>query len=315
MTSHTVEQKKVTMRYQDLEAVPAPRYREDAPKFETLLSSEGRGWKNLQVYNYGLVPQPEPVAVPVIAAHTVQVLLKGSGITRGVVDGHFMQAPVYPGIIGIAPCETSACFDWTGTHVMSHIFLSPTLTKDVVPDLKRTDPDNVKLSCHTYICDPLIEQLCLALVHELESDGLHGSLYADTMALALTVHLLRHYSSLSRVNEIHARGLSKKQLQLVHEFIGDFLAADVGLDELANLTGLSAASFAKQFKISTGLPPHQYLIRRRIERAKELLGSKVLTVAEVSQAVGFFDQSHLIRHFKHWVGVTPKDYRESKNLS
>jgi AraC family transcriptional regulator len=303
------------MPHQDLEAVPTPRYDEAVPQFETLLSSEGRGWRNIQVYNYGLAPQPEVVAIPIVSAHTIQLVLEGVCESRGMVEGHSVHSHVYPGIVNLTPVGMQAAHSWTGTLVVPHIFLSPALMKMVVSDLKRTDPDNVELFCHPYIHDLLIEQLCLALVHELESDGLHGSLYADTMALALTVHLLRHYSSLNRVNDIHARGLSKKQLQLVHEFIGDFLAADVGLDELANLTGLSAASFAKQFKISTGLPPHQYLIRRRIERAKELLGSKELTVAEVSQAVGFFDQSHLVRHFKHWVGVTPKDYRESKNLS
>jgi AraC family transcriptional regulator len=315
MICRPVEQKGMTMLYQDLEAVPTPRYDEAVPQFETLLSSEGRGWKNIQVYNYGLAPQPEVVVIPIVPAHTIQLVLEGVCESRGMVEGHAVKSHVYPGIVNLTPIGMQAAHSWTSALVVPHIFLSPTLTNAAVSDLKRTDPDNVELFCHPYICDPLIEQLCLALVHELEMDGLHGSLYADTMALALTVHLLRHYSSLSRVNEIQARGLSKQQLHCVHEFIGDFLAADVGLDELANLTGLSAASFAKQFKISTGLPPHQYLILRRVERAKELLRGKVLTVAEVSQAVGFFDQSHLIRHFKHWVGVTPKDYRESNNPS
>ncbi len=299
------------MLYQDLEAVPTLRYDEAVPQFETLLSSEGRGWKNIQVYTHKLAAQPELVVTPIVDAHSIPLMLQGQGEIRGVLDGRNVHGQLYPGSLGLMPYGIPAAYRWTQPIVVAHLYLSPDLTQ-VAEDFNLTNLERVELVPTPFFHDPLIEQLCLALVHELETDGLHGSLYADTMALALTVHLLRHYSSLSRVNDIHARGLSKQQLQRVHEFIGDFLAADVGLDELANLTGLSAASFAKQFKISTGLPPHQYLIRRRIERAKELLGSKELTVADVSQAVGFFDQSHLIRHFKHWVGVTPKDYRESR---
>jgi AraC family transcriptional regulator len=314
MTSRTVEQKKVTMHYQDSEAIPAPRYDEAVPQFETLLSSEGRGWKNIQVYTHKLAAQPELVVTPIVDAHSIPLMLQGHGEIRGVLDGRNVHGQLYPGSAGLMPNGVPASYRWTHPIVVAHVYLSPNLTQ-MTQDFNSSNLEHLEFIPTPFFDDPLIEQLCLALVHELESDGLHGSLYADTMALALTVHLLRHYSSLSRVNDIHARGLSKQQLHRVHEFIGDFLAADVGLDELANLTGLSAASFAKQFKISTGLPPHQYLILRRVERAKELLRGKVLTVAEVSQAVGFFDQSHLIRHFKHWVGVTPKDYRESNNPS
>lgn len=314
MTSRTVGQKKVTMLHQDSETVPAPRYDEGVPQFETLLSSEGMGWKNIQVYTHKLAAQPELVVTPIVDAHSIPLMLQGQGEIRGILDGRNVHGQFYPGSLGLMPYGIPAAYRWTQPIVVAHVYLSSDLTQ-ITQDFNSSNLEHLEFIPTPFFHDPLIEQLCLALVHELELDGLHGSLYADTMALALTVHLLRHYSSLSGVNDIRARGLSKQQLHRVHEFISDFLAADVGLDELANLTGLSAASFAKQFKISTGLPPHQYLIRRRVERAKELLCSKELTIAEVSQAVGFFDQSHLIRHFKHWVGVTPKDYRESNNPS
>ncbi len=114
-------------------------------------------------------------------------------------------------------------------------------------------------------------------------------------------------------NDLTLNGLSHGQLRLVHDFIGDYLAMNIGLPELAALTGLSHSHFTKQFKRATGLPPYQYVIRQRVERAKTLLCDKELNIAEVSQAVGFFDQSHFVRHFKARVGVTPSDYRESKN--
>jgi AraC family transcriptional regulator len=101
-------------------------------------------------------------------------------------------------------------------------------------------------------------------------------------------------------------------VHLVQEFIEEYLATDVTLADLAALTGTSVAHFKKHFKDATGLPPHQYLIRQRVEKAKTLLSTPELTVAEVSHRVGFFDQSHFIRHFKSLFGVTPKEYRNEK---
>ena len=120
------------------------------------------------------------------------------------------------------------------------------------------------------------------------------------------------HQDLGTAKHLSNRGLSQGQLRLVRDFINDYLGNEIKLEELAALTHLSPSHFTKQFKRSTGLPPHQYLIQQRIERAKELLSNAVLTIAEVSQVVGFFDQSHLVRHFKYWVGVTPRDYRDSR---
>lgn len=112
--------------------------------------------------------------------------------------------------------------------------------------------------------------------------------------------------------DLPERGLSRAQLHLVIDFINTYLSNEIRLEELAKLTNSSPTYFSKQFKRATGLPPRQYLIQQRLEKAKALLRGSELTVAEVSQVVGFFDQSHLVRCFKVWVGVTPKDYRESK---
>lgn len=105
---------------------------------------------------------------------------------------------------------------------------------------------------------------------------------------------------------------SEQQLRLIYDFIADSLGDEIWLTELAALTNSSLSHFAKQFKRATGLPPYQYLLQQRIDKAKELLSTGELSIAEVSQAVGFFDQSHLVRHFKSWTGVTPRDYRDSR---
>ncbi len=82
----------------------------------------------------------------------------------------------------------------------------------------------------------------------------------------------------------------------------------MSLKELAAIVQMSAHYFSQLFKQSTGITPHQYVIHCRIERAKELLMQRKLTIADVAKVVGFVDQSHFHRHFKRLVGITPKAF-------
>ena len=75
---------------------------------------------------------------------------------------------------------------------------------------------------------------------------------------------------------------------------------------------MSPSYFSRLFKQSTGYAPHQYVIRCRVERAKKLLLQEKLTIADIAYSLGFAHQSHLNRHFKRLVGVTPKKFRQQK---
>ena len=87
------------------------------------------------------------------------------------------------------------------------------------------------------------------------------------------------------------------------------------LKRIAAVAGPSAYHFARQFKAATGLPPHQYVVMRRVERAKQLLqGGDDLSLAEVAACAGFSDQSQFCHHFKRLVGVTPGQFRMSARI-
>jgi AraC family transcriptional regulator len=105
-------------------------------------------------------------------------------------------------------------------------------------------------------------------------------------------------------------GLPGRKLRAVLEYIHQHLVTNLTLRDLAAVAHLSPYHFARLFKISTGLPPRQYIIGRRVERAKQLLrGDDDLTLAQVAARAGFCDQGHFTRHFKRLVGVTPKRFR------
>ena len=99
-------------------------------------------------------------------------------------------------------------------------------------------------------------------------------------------------------------------------YIDEHLGEDLTLESMAAEVALSPYYFARLFKQAAGISPHQYVIRRRVERAKQLLESQPWTVAQVAAAVGFCDQSHLARHFRRLLGRAPAELlAERKNLT
>ncbi|HHY0373868.1 AraC family ligand binding domain-containing protein [Vibrio parahaemolyticus] len=100
---------------------------------------------------------------------------------------------------------------------------------------------------------------------------------------------------------------AQRQLQLVKEFLEDFPQTDVSLEELAKLAGLSPFHLLREFQKQFGFPPHAYQIQQRLRMAKKLL-KQGRRISDVAQECGFHDQSHLHRHFKKAMGVTPGQY-------
>jgi transcriptional regulator of acetoin/glycerol metabolism/AraC-like DNA-binding protein len=106
-------------------------------------------------------------------------------------------------------------------------------------------------------------------------------------------------------------GLSPAATRRVRDYIDAHLYESIELVELSGIAGLSMFHFARQFKHSEGMTPHYYIVSRRVERAKEMLAGTNLSLSEIAFAVGFADQSHLTRHFRQIVRITPGQFRRS----
>jgi AraC-like DNA-binding protein len=107
-------------------------------------------------------------------------------------------------------------------------------------------------------------------------------------------------------------GLSPGAMRRVREYVEVHLGESIDLSMLAGVAGLSVHHFARQFKQSAGVTPHVYLTQKRVERAQEMLVQTDTSLAEIAFAVGFFDQGHLARHFRHMFGTTPREFRWSQ---
>ncbi len=107
-------------------------------------------------------------------------------------------------------------------------------------------------------------------------------------------------------------GLSPCVVRRLDAYIKEHLTERIQLAELAAVAGLSVHHFAREFKRTIGISPHLYVIRKRVEKAQEMLACTDLPLSDVAFASGFFDQSHLARHFREFAGVTPGEYRWSQ---
>jgi AraC family transcriptional regulator len=156
----------------------------------------------------------------------------------------------------------------------------------------------------------------LAVDAELTAGGAGGRLAAESLANVLAVHLIRQVLAPRQPARRRDGTLPRAKLRAVVEYIEEHLNASPTLEHMAAIARLSAYHFARQFKAATGLPPHQYVIARRVERAKELLQAGTdLSLAEVAAHAGFSDQSQFSRHFKQLVGVTPGRFQLSARIT
>src|SRR5882762_6188744 len=117
-----------------------------------------------------------------------------------------------------------------------------------------------------------------------------------------------------KVVQLHPRirgGLPPRALRRVRDFIEAHLEENISIQALASIAGLSMYHFARAFKQSDGMTPHEYLIHCRVRRAKDLIVETDLSLSEIALAAGFSDQSHCARRFREHVGVTPSSYRWS----
>jgi AraC family transcriptional regulator len=154
--------------------------------------------------------------------------------------------------------------------------------------------------------DALIKHTARWLFEELSAETPPTRLLWSTAGVTLAMRLLR---SRAPANTSYRGGLAPWQVRRMTEYLHAHLADDLPLATLAELVGLSSNHFCTAFRISLGEPPHRYLVRLRLRRAKELLFDRSLSITDVALAVGFSSSAHFATAFRKQVGASPSAYR------
>src|SRR5215468_10615684 len=117
------------------------------------------------------------------------------------------------------------------------------------------------------------------------------------------------HSTLSHVARTYRGGLGPSRLRRVAELVHTKIEEELSINEMAESVGLSAAHFSQMFRRSTGESPHQFVLRQRVERAKEMLRTTGMRILDVAIACGFKTQQHFARVFRRMSGASPTEYR------
>ncbi|MDJ0588420.1 MAG: AraC family transcriptional regulator [Pleurocapsa sp. MO_226.B13] len=275
----------------------------------SLLSSSNLHWDRIHL-GYYRIP-PHSISEKISKQHLIlihpQLPLKIN--VEQKFGKRWEKNHIQDGDIIIIPANTPHQASWDREHSYIRLSLEPEKLAHLTPLI---DLDPIELVPCFQKADPLILGIGLALKTEVESKGMGGHLYIDSLTNTLAVHLLRHYARQKFPITENTAGLPKYKLQQVIEYINDQIERNFTLAELAAIANMSPNYFSYLFKLSTGYAPHQYVIRLRVERAKKLLLQEKLTIADIAYSLGFAHQSHLNRHFKRLVGVTPKVFQKQK---
>ncbi|QWW71049.1 AraC family transcriptional regulator [Rhizobium sp. WYJ-E13] len=187
------------------------------------------------------------------------------------------------------------------------IFQAPKLYENL--GLRDFDPDRLNDDAFSAASDPTTLQVALSLAAAVEQTECADPLLMEHLGMALACSVVRLLGTRPAVG---IRSIRSEKLKRVTEYVEDYLCrADLTVDELAGVAHMSHFHFSRAFKKAVGKPPHQFILDRRIERARIYLADGKETLSEIAYATGFSSQAHFSSVFRRIVGVTPTDYRRS----
>lgn len=255
-------------------------------------SSHQAGWKNIHLAHYQLPATEIPettglqhlICLPSWKQPTeVECVFDGK---RHLTEHNKNEIDC----IEILPAHALIKARWSQATEATHCYLEPAFLTHAAYESVNIERVELKLTIQKP--DPLVWQIVSALKTVLETDATNSCFYAESMATALTAHLLRNYSTRKHVLQEYEDGLPKYKLKQALEYMNAHLCENVSLAAISDELGISQFHFCRLFKQSIGMTPHAYLIQQRVERSKQLLKWGESTINDVALDCGFANPSH-----------------------
>jgi AraC family transcriptional regulator len=273
-----------------------------------ILSSQSMGWNGMlfQEYHHPAREVPEYV----MRQHMILIRTIPGLTQESRIDGRLYHRTIEDsGEILIVPAGVSNATAWTGEAEFLRLTISPQFLREVVHE--SIDPDLVELIPQFMTHDSLIHQIGLSLKADIEAGYPTGKIFGESAATMLAARLLQQHSVRTPKLASDENGLSSYTLRQVLDYVRSHLNQDLSIADLAQVAGMSPYYFMRMFKKSMHVTFRQYVIQTRIDRAKELLRSRELSIADIALQCGFTSQSHFTNVFRQSIGSTPRAYQRS----
>jgi AraC family transcriptional regulator len=275
---------------------------------ELTLDSTALAWDGIALKGYRY--KSLDVAIPTMRDHML-VRYKGEPANMSRRSGGpWCTHRVQPGAVSILTRAEQSQWKWDHPIDVSHIYLANAALASVAGEVFERDIQDVEMDDHVSSKDMVLTALMAAFESELDTGGLGGRLYVESLKNQLCIHLLRRYANVVfRENRCRGR-LSAAQRRLLEDYVEENIERNISLEDLAAIAQLSVSTLIRRVHAEFDCPPHAYVLRRRIERAKSLLtSSRDVPLKVVAAESGFADQSHMTRLFRRVLNVTPVEYR------
>jgi AraC family transcriptional regulator len=246
---------------------------------------------------------------PYLQVHHEQLLcllLRPGAIEEGFQRSAMTRFIYDAGEMGLCPRHVETWIRPDDAHVLK-IDISDGALRAACDEIS----GEVELRSTGKLADARVVALAAAVNAERLAGFPSGRLFLDSVEQALAVALVEGHAVRHRSVPTFRGGLAPARLRRVVELVHARIEEEVTLSELAESAGLSTAHFSQMFRKSTGASPHQFVLRQRVERAKELLCAAETRVLDVAVACGFKSQQHFARVFRRMCGASPTEYRQN----
>ncbi len=244
--------------------------------------------------------------------HILAITLQASKFSLRLGTKLFPHQEVVPGLIQITPPRLPARIVYFQPYDVLHFHIPNPLLMECLEWSHGKQPTNgIVLRDPLPSRDASLQRLGATLLSIADTDCPNDRLFADFLSLAIVTRLLGLYGDIAPSAPQKISALPKWRLKRAIEFIEMHLDSPVPLADVAGAAGLSRMHFAAQFRAATGIRPHEYLLRRRIEKAQTMLATTDLPIAELALTVGFSTQAHFTAVFKRFSGLSPRRWQQS----